>query len=321
MVHGIKCNSGYLISIILPCFNEEDNLNELYSKVSSVMNFVGAEYEMIFVDDGSNDNSLAILTDLCAVDGKIKVLELSRNFGHQAAICAGLDYAQGDAVIMMDADLQHPPELIPKLIEKWKQGYEVVYTLRNDSHGISAFKKVTAKAFYKLINLLAKIHIHENSADFRLLDKKVVKELRLLKERTKFLRGLINWVGFKHCALNYNAAPRYAGKSKYTLWKMMKFAFDGITSFSAFPLHVATMLGALVSVFSFVYAIYAIYTRLFTDKAIPGWTSILVAVLFFGGVQLLGLGFIGEYLNRVYEETKSRPTYIIRNVYGDQNSK
>lgn len=310
-----------LISIILPCFNEEDNINELCSRLSSITETVGEPYEIIFVDDGSTDNTLNKMIALCKTEKQYKVIEFSRNFGHQQAICAGLDYAKGDAVIMMDSDLQHPPELIPALIEKWKQGYEIVYTVRNDPPGTSIFKKITARAFYKLINILAKINIPENSADFRLLDKKVVKQFRSLKEKTKFFRGLINWVGFKQYAIYYDAAPRYAGKSKYTVWKMMRFAFDGITSFSAFPLHIATILGTIVSVLSFFYAAYALYIRLFTQKALPGWASVLVAVLFLGGVQLLSLGIIGEYLSRVYTETKSRPTYIVRNVYGDKDSK
>lgn len=310
-----------LISIIVPCFNEEDNLNEIYSRLSSVMQTLGEEYELIFVDDGSTDNSLVRLTELYTGDSSVKVLEFSRNFGHQSAICAGLDCAQGDAVIMMDADLQHPPELIPTLIEKWKQGYEIVYTVRNDPPGISLFKKITAKAFYKFINAITQNHIPENSADFRLFDKKIVEQFRSLKEKTKFLRGLVAWVGFKQYPVYYDAAPRYAARSKYTVWKMIKFAFDGITSFSAFPLRIATILGMLVSSFSFVYAAYAIYIRLFTHEALPGWTSVLVAVLFLGSAQLLSLGVIGEYLNRVYTETKSRPTYILRNAYGYQDSK
>jgi glycosyltransferase involved in cell wall biosynthesis len=303
-----------LISIILPCFNEENNLGELYSGLRSVMQAIGEEYELIFINDGSTDNSFIKLAELCAADRTVKVIEFSRNFGHQQAICAGLDYAQGDAVIMMDADLQHPPELISELIAKWREGYEIVYTVRNDPPGTSLFKKITAKTFYRLINMLTKINIPENSADFRLLDKKVVKVFRSLKERSKFLRGLVGWIGFKQYAVLFNAIPRYAGKTKYSLGKMIRFAFDGITSFSAFPLHVATVLGALVSVFSFLYAAYAIYIRLFTREAFPGWASVLVAVLFLGGVQLLCLGIIGEYLNRVYEETKGRPSYIVRNI-------
>lgn len=307
-----------LISVILPCFNEESNIDEIHTRLNAVVHSRGEDYELIFVDDGSTDKSLDKLAALGERNRNVKVIELSRNFGHQAAICAGLDHAIGDAVIMMDADLQHPPELIPLLIEKWKEGYEIVYTVRRDPPGTSLFKRMTAKAFYRLINRLAKIHIPENSADFRLLDAKVVKEFNALKEKTKFLRGLVNWVGFRKCAVNYDASPRFAGKSKYTFWKMIKFAFDGITSFSAFPLHMATMLGIFVSILSFIYAAYAIYIRIFTKEAVAGWTSVLVAVLFLGGVQLLSLGVVGEYLNRVYTETKSRPTYIVRTVHGEK---
>ncbi len=305
-----------LISIILPCFNEEDNIAEVYSRLTSVMQTLGEEYELIFIDDGSTDGTLVALTGLSAVDRNVKVVEFSRNFGHQAALCAGLDHAAGDAVIMMDADLQHPPELIPVLLERWKAGYDIVYTVRNDPAGISLFKKITAKAFYKIINALAKIRIPENSADFRLLDKRVVETFRSLEEKTKFFRGLINWIGFRQSPVEYDAHPRFAGQSKYTVGKMLRFAFDGITSFSTFPLHVATLLGSVVSFFSFIYGAYAIYIRLFTREAVPGWTSLLVAVLFLGGAQLLCLGIIGEYLNRVYTETKARPVYIVRKSYG-----
>jgi len=306
-----------LISVMLPCFNEENNIKEIHERLSGIMKNIEAKYELIFIDDGSTDNTLVKLTELCKADKRIKVLEFSRNFGHQSAICAGLDYAKGDAVIMMDADLQHPPELIPPLIEKWREGYEIVYTVRNDPPGTPLFKKMTAKVFYRLINTFAKINIPENSADFRLLDRKVVEELRSLHEGAKFFRGLVNWVGFRQYGIVYDAARRSTGESKYTVWRMMKFAFDGITSFSAFPLHIATIFGIIASFFSFIYAAYAIYIKVFAHEALPGWTSVLVAVLFLGGVQLLSLGVIGSYLNRIYLETKSRPAYIVRNVYGD----
>lgn len=304
------------ISIVLPCYNEESNIDEIYSRLTAVMRTLREEYELIFIDDGSTDRTLAKLIDLSHVDKSVKVKELSRNFGHQAALCAGLDHSSGDAVIMMDADLQHPPELIPVLLERWQAGYDIVYTIRKDPAGIPLFKRITAKVFYKIMNALAKVRIPENSADFRLLDKRVVETFRSIEEKTKFFRGLINWVGFRQSPVEYDAQPRFAGKTKYTLSKMVKFAFDGITSFSTFPLHVATILGSLVSCFSFLYGAYAIYIRIFTGEAVPGWTSILVAVLFLGGAQLLCLGIIGEYLNRVYTETKARPIYIIRKSYG-----
>jgi len=307
-----------MISVILPCFNEANNIPEIYDRLITVLNLTQEEYELIFIDDGSTDNTLETLSHICAKDSRVKVLEFSRNFGHQAALCAGLDHAQGDAVIMLDAYLQHPPEVILQLIEKWKEGYEIVNTVRNDPPGASLFKKLSAKGFYKVMNLFTNMHIPENSADFRLIDRKVVTEFKGLKEKNKFFRGLVNWIGFKKCVVTYDASPRLAGVSKYSFWKMLKFAFDGITSFSAFPLHVATMLGILVSCASFLYAMYAIYIRVFTETAVPGWTSVLVAVLFLGGVQLLSLGIIGEYLNRVYTETKDRPVYIVRNVHGSR---
>ena len=303
-----------LISLVIPCFNEEDNLEEVYNRITCVIEKIDGKFEIIFINDGSTDNSHSRLVELSLGDSRIKVLELSRNFGHQAAISAGLDYARGDAVIMMDADLQQPPELIPSMIGKWMEGYEVVYTIRNDPPGTTAFKKITAKVFYKLMNLLANIQIPENSADFRLLDRKVLEELNSMNEKTKFFRGLVNWVGFKQCPIYYDAAPRFGGETKYSIWKMVKFAFDGITSFSAFPLHLSTIIGVLVSFFCFFYSVYAIYIRLLTHEALPGWTSVLVAVLFLGGVQLLSLGIIGEYLNRIYKEVKARPTYIVRNI-------
>jgi glycosyltransferase involved in cell wall biosynthesis len=305
-----------LVSIVLPCFNEEENIEEMYSRLISVLQVVGGKYELLFVDDGSSDNSLVKLRNLCTADSNVRVLEFSRNFGHQAAISAGIDHARGDIVIMMDADLQHPPELIPALLEKWKQGYEIVYTVRRESQSISSFKRITAKLFYKLINLLSGTNVPENSADFRLLDKRVINELRSLGERTKFFRGLVSWVGFKQCAVQYESAQRYAGQRKYSVWKMMTLACEGIMSFSSYPLHIATVFGIVVSVFSFTYAAYAVYTRLFTQEALPGWTSILVSLLFLGGIQLISLGIIGGYLGRVYEELKGRPPYIIRNSFG-----
>lgn len=304
------------ISIVLPVYNEEKTINEMYLRLSAVMADIPAGCEFIFVDDGSSDNSIDRLIALAYRDNRVKIIELSRNFGHQAAICAGLEHARGDAVIMMDADLQHPPELIPLLLEKWQEGNDIVYTVRNSSPDFGFTKRVSAKIFYKIINLLARINIPENSADFRLFDKKVLCQLLRLKERTKFLRGLVSWVGFRQAAVSYDAAPRYAGESKYTPVKMIKFAFDGITSFSTIPLHISTIIGVMVSGVSFSYAVYAVWIKLFTDRAMPGWTSVLVSVLFLGGVQLLSLGIIGEYLNRIYTETKARPEFIVRKSYG-----
>ncbi|SNB46596.1 glycosyltransferase family 2 protein [Geobacter sp. DSM 9736] len=305
------------ISIVVPCHNEESNVGILLSRIMSTMSAIGLEYEVIFVDDGSTDRTLHVLKGLQDAHRNVRVVELSRNFGHQAAICAGLDTAKGDAVIMMDADLQHPPEVIAQLVMKWKEGFEVVYTVRNDPAGTPFLKKITARLFYRLVNLLAKIDIPYNSADFRLLDRKAAYHLLSLPEKTKFLRGLVNWIGFRRCGVTYEASLRNAGSTKYTFLKMLRFAIDGITSFSAFPLQLSTIMGMVVSLFSFAYAAYAIIMKLFSDYTIAGWASVLVSVLFLGGIQLMSLGIIGEYIDRIYTESKSRPMYIVRNIYGE----
>lgn len=305
-----------IISVVLPVCNEEKTIDEMYTRLAGVVCGLTDEFEFIFVNDGSSDYSGNKLANLASRDTRVKIIELSRNFGHQAAICAGLEYSRGDAVIMMDADLQHPPELVPLLLQKWREGNDIVFTVRDSSADFGFFKNITAKFFYKCINLLSSIDIPENSADFRLFDRSVVNQLLRFKERTVFLRGLVAWVGFRKVAVHYDAAPRHAGETKYTLVKMVKFAFDGITSFSTIPLHISTIIGVIVSLFSFSYAVYAIWIKLFTDRALPGWTSVLVSVLFLGGVQLLSLGIIGAYLNRIYTETKGRPKFIVRSAYG-----
>lgn len=298
----------------MPCFNESQNLSPLYDKLCAATGSLGMECEFIFVDDGSSDGTLPELELLRGRDTRIVVIELSRNFGHQAALCAGLDHARGDAVIMMDADLQHPPEMIPQLVGKWRDGFDVVYTVRRDTEGASLSKRVTSRGFYVLINLLGNLRLPENSADFRLIDKAVARQLQGMKEHAKFIRGLVHWAGFRQCGIEYDAPKRHAGESKYSLIKMIRFAFDGILSFSSFPLHISTWLGFTVSGFSFLYTIYALYIKLFTNNALPGWTSVLVSVLFLGGVQLICLGVIGGYIDRIYTESKARPSYIVRNV-------
>jgi dolichol-phosphate mannosyltransferase len=310
-----------LISIILPCYNEGANLGEVYGRLSAVMRSLTEDYEIIFIDDGSTDETQAELARLAESDHRVKAIGFSRNFGHQAAISAGLDYARGEAVIMMDADLQHPPELIPLLVEKWRQGFEVVNTTRNDPPDIPRMKKFSARLFYRLINTFSDITIPENSADFRLLDGKVADEFRSLKEGSRFVRGLVSWVGFRQCFVPYDASQRHAGKSKYTFTRMVRFGLEGITSFSVHPLQIATLIGAAVSVLSFLYAAYAVSIRLFTDQAVPGWASVLVALLFLSGVQLLSLGVIGIYLGKVWMEVKSRPNYVIRSTFGMDNKR
>lgn len=308
------------LSIVLPCFNEAENIPVIYRRLVDVLDPLDCAYEILFVDDGSRDGSAEVLADLCRRDSRVLYLEFSRNFGHQAAICAGLDHAAGDAVVTLDADLQHPPELIPEMVARWREGYEVVFTVRRDPPDLPRTKRWTSRAFYWLINRVVREEIPENAADFRLMDRKVVAEFRRLPERTKFLRGLVSWMGFRQYALPYDAARRNAGTPKYNFWKMFRFALDGITSFSAFPLHIATFSGTVVSFLSFLYAVYVIGIKLFTPYAVPGWASVLVAVLFLGGVQLVCLGIIGGYLNRVFIEVKHRPVYVIRSARGFPHS-
>lgn len=304
------------ISVVVPVYNEEENIRPLYDRLSETLKALGLSYEIIMVDDGSSDRSAEIISELNKKDGRVKLLSFSKNFGHMIALSAGLDHASGNAVITLDADLQHPPALIPKLVEKWKSGAEVVNTLRKETRGAGVFKVLSADLFYRLLNKIARINLPPRAADYRLLDRKVVETLKQMKERARFLRGLISWVGFKQGSVEYEADPRFAGKTKYSVGRMFSFALDGITSFSSFPLRLSTYLGLTVAFLSFVYILYAVYIRLFTNRAIEGWTSVLVAVLFIGGVQLIFLGILGEYLGRVYEETKQRPLYIVRSKLG-----
>jgi dolichol-phosphate mannosyltransferase len=270
------------------------------------------DYEIIFIDDGSTDSTLNILKDLNKNDPSIKYISFSRNFGHQKALKAGIDHAQGDCVISIDSDLQHPPELILDMLLKWKEGYDIVYTKRQDTDNIGFFKRKTSKIFYKILNLLSDIKIDENVADFRLINRSAINVLKNLKESNPFYRGLVAWLGFKQYSISYNVQERYAGKSKYSLRKMFLFALSGITSFSIKPLHFSTALGGIASLSAFIYAFYAIAMKLFTNQTISGWASVLVSVLFLGGVQLISLGIIGEYLGRLFIESKRRPNYIIR---------
>lgn len=304
------------LSIVIPAFNEEGNLHPLIERLKPVLHSLGLTYEIILVDDGSTDQTLAVAAQLHQNDHRIKTINFSRNFGHMMALSAGLDAALGEAVITMDADLQHPPELIPELVARWRGGSEVVNTLRQETKGSSLLKNFSAGAFYWLINKIAKINLPANSADYRLLDRKVVDTLKGIRERSRFLRGLIRWVGFRQEFIPYQAEKRFSGKTKYSFGRMFAFAVDGITSFSAFPLKLSAYFGLIVAAVSFVYILYALYVYFFTQQAVAGWTSVLVAVLFIGGIQLIFLGVIGEYLSRIYDESKARPLYIVSRRIG-----
>lgn len=304
-------------SIVIPVFNEEENIPGLYGALKKVLSNLKLSYEIIFVNDGSYDQSLEKIEHLHHLDSQVKLINLSRNFGHQTAIAAGLDYASGMAVVMMDGDMQHPPEVIEELVRRWKEGNDIVYTIRKNTADVGLFKKCSAPLFYWLINKMTRTPIPSGAADFRLLDYKVVEELKRLKEHSRFYRGLVNWVGFRQTSVPYYAPARLSGTSSYSVRRMFHFAMDGITSFSSFPLRIAMYMGFIVSGLSFIYGIYALFIGLFSNKAVAGWVSLIVVVLFIGGVQLITLGILGEYVGRIYEQVKERPLYIIQKKVGE----
>lgn len=302
------------VSIVIPMYYEEEVAKECYEKVSNVLKSLKEkyDYEIIFVNDGSKDKTLEILEDIAKDDKRAKIISFSRNFGHQAAVTAGLKEVSGDAIVIIDADLQDPPELIPQMLELWEQGNEVIYGKRKTRKGESAFKLLTAKMFYKTLNALSDVEIPKDTGDFRLVDRKVVDVINSLPEHNKFLRGLFSWVGFKQEAYEYERQERYAGKTKYPLKKMLKLASDGIISFSTKPLKLVGALGIVSIIISIILLIYALISYIFKlNQLSAGWTSIIVAVTFFAGVQLLSLWIISEYIGRIYDESKGRPQYIV----------
>lgn len=304
------------ISIVVPCFNEEDVILNTHERLTSVLLEMKESYEIIYISDGSSDKTNHLLDGIYINNSNnVKIIELSRNFGHQVAVTAGIDHAIGDVVILIDADLQDPPELIPDMVEKWNEGYQVVYCQRKKRNGESKFKIATAKIFYRVMAYLSDVKIPVDTGDFRLMDRKVVEVLQNMPERDRFIRGLVAWVGFKQFALKYDREERFAGVTKYPFWKMVRFAVDGILSFSIKPLRLSILLGLISSLFAFVGIVYAIIMWL-TGAPVLGWTLMFIAILFFGGVQLIGLGIIGEYVGRSYYESKRRPLYIVRNKSG-----
>ena len=301
------------ISLVIPMYYEEQVAEECYKRVSKVLKGLKYyDYEIIFVNDGSKDKTLPILEKIADKDKKVKIVSFSRNFGHQAAVTAGLKYVTGDAVVIMDADLQDPPELVPDMLKKWEEGYEVIYGKRKKRDGESAFKLLTAKAFYATLNKLSDVEIPKDTGDFRLVDRKVVDVVNSLPEHNKFLRGLFSWVGFKQYPYEYERKERFAGKTKYPLKKMLKLAKDGILGFSTKPLKIVGGLGILSVVVSIIILIYAILSFAFSwNNLTAGWTSIMCTMTFLGGIILISLWMIGEYIARIYDETKQRPQYIV----------
>lgn len=299
------------ISIIVPLLNEQDNLPVLYKRILAVLQHLNLEYEIIFVDDGSKDKSFEIIQAMCAENSKVKGISLSRNFGHQVALTAGLEHASGEAIITMDADLQHPPELILELYKKYQSGFDIVNTIREKTENATVFKNITSKYFYKLINKLSDVYIEPASSDFRLMNRKALNAFLKFKERDRFTRGLVSWLGFKQTTVQYMALSRHLGQSKYTTTRMIRFGIDGITSFSSKPLRFSFYFGVIISMIGLAYASYALI-KTFSGNAVPGWASILISVLIIGGIQLVTTGIIGEYLARVFNETKNRPLYFVK---------
>jgi polyisoprenyl-phosphate glycosyltransferase len=314
------CQGRTVVSVVVPLYNEQDNLAELLRRLTQALQQLGLSYEILCVNDGSQDETLPSLLYLqqTSLGETLKVISLARNFGKEAALSAGLDYASGDAVIPIDADLQDPPELISRLVEKWQQGYDVVYAVRRSRKGESWIKQQTAAAFYRVIGQLSQVKIPANTGDFRLLDRRVVEVLKSMPERTRFMKGLFAWVGFRQTAIYFDRDPRHGGYTSWNYWKLWNFAIDGIASFSRVPLQVWSYLGLITALVAFSIAFLLILRTLFLGIDVPGYASIMVAVLLLGGLQLMGLGVIGEYLGRVYEETKGRPLYVIRDLYGFQ---
>lgn len=305
-----------LHSIVIPVYNESAGIAPLFERVRSVADRIGEGVEIILVDDGSRDGSADTLDRLHERDPRFKAIHFSRNFGHQIAITAGLEWARGDTVTVMDADLQDPPEVIPDFIAKWREGFEVVFGVRRHREGETFFKKATAKAFYRLIRRLTQVDIPVDTGDFRLMDRKAVDAFLRLPERHRFIRGLVSWVGFRQTGVPYDRASRSHGETHYPLRKMLKFAIDGVTSFSTFPLQLATYVGVGTAALSFLGILYVLYSKFVTHATIQGWASLMVVVLFLGGVQLLALGILGEYLGRTFDETRRRPLYFVARATG-----
>ena len=301
-----------LISIAVPVYNEQNNIDVLYREIVRCMEQLPYRFELIFVDDGSEDSTPLILDRLTQQDSRVRALILARNYGFQTALTCGMENADGDAVITMDGDMQHPPALLPELIAHWEAGAEVVQTIRKDTEGASFFKKWTSRCFYQLINAISKVHIVEGGSDFRLLDRKVVLSFRRFGERAKFIRGIIGSIGYRQVLVEFVAPPRQSGTSKLSLGKMLHFALDGITAYSRLPLRIAFYMGLLLGAGSFVLLGHVLFIKFFTEEAVPGWATTSASIFLLGGLQLVGLGIVGEYVGRIFEEVKQRPIYLVR---------
>ncbi|MGH8613808.1 MAG: glycosyltransferase family 2 protein [Gammaproteobacteria bacterium] len=304
-------HSRALLSVVVPAYNEAAVLPAFYRRLTSILDSLDVDAEIVFIDDGSGDETLGVLQGFRLTDGRIAIVSLSRNFGKEIALTAGLDHARGDAVVVIDADLQDPPELIPQLVEEWRNGYDVVYAKRSVREGETLLKKITAHAFYRLMQGVGRVKIPQDTGDFRLLSRRAVDALAQLKERNRFMKGLFTWIGYRQRAVAYRRDPRLAGKTKWNYWRLWNFAIDGITSFTTAPLKMATYIGISVSAVALLYAGFMVARTLVFGNPVEGYTSLLVIMLFLGGVQLFFIGIIGEYLGRMFDETKNRPLYLV----------
>lgn len=304
-----------VLSIVVPCYNEQDVLHECWRRLTEVLAGLQISWETVFVNDGSTDATLPALLAIQNEDAHVVVVDLARNFGHQLAVTAGIEAARGSAMVMIDADLQDPPQLITEMVRLWREGYQVVYGVRTSRRGESGFKQWTAKAFYRVINALADVDIPLDSGDFRLIDRRVAEVVLKMRERHRLLRAMYSWVGFRQTGIPYVRAPRFAGKTKYPLRRMLALALDGIISFSTAPLRMLTFAGIATALLAFSGALYALVVRLFTHHWVTGWATLFIAVTFFSGLQLISLGVMGEYLGRVYTEVKQRPLYVVQAIF------
>lgn len=309
-----------LLSIIIPFYNEQEVIEECQSRLSSAVQSIDMNVEMIYINDGSKDNTLSILTKLLKTDPRIKIIDLSRNFGKEIAMTAGIDAAKGDAVIVIDADLQDPPELMVDMVTKWREGFDVVYAKRVERKGESFMKKLTASLFYKLINKISDTEIPENVGDFRLMSRQAVNALNEVRERKRFMKGLFAWIGFPQTAIEYSRDPRFAGETNWNYGKLIKFAVEGISSFTQEPLRLATYAGFLTALSAFLFGLYFVVKTLIFGEAVQGFTTLITVILFFSGVQLLSIGILGEYIGHMFIESKQRPLYFVKKLYSSTNT-
>jgi len=313
---GRNGSGGGLLSVVVPCFNEQDVLPRTHARLRGALTDLSLDHELIYVDDGSRDRTVEVLRELQRDDPRIRVVRLSRNFGHQLAVTAGVDHARGDAVVLIDADLQDPPEVIREMVERWREGYHVAYGVRVAREGETPFKRWTAAVFYRLLQRFSDVTIPLDTGDFRLMDRVVVDALREMGEQDRFIRGMISWIGFRQVAVPYTREARLAGESKYPFFKMLRFAIDGLVSFSVSPLKIVTALGLVSSMLALLGMGYAFVLRVLTSIWVPGWTLLFMSLLFMGGVQMISIGILGEYVGRIYRETKRRPLYLVQERLG-----